>query len=93
MLWQGLAGFAADYVAKGYTSQAGDAPDASSGYTSFCARTFLQPQLQKAVRVAEKKTKGDCNLKDFILFPKVDCLPTSFRLPCRSPSSTPPLCP
>merc|ERR1712176_636627 len=44
----------------------------SSNYTTYNARTYLQPQLNKAIRQSEKKTKGDVNPKDFILFPKAD---------------------
>lgn len=43
-----------------------------SNYTTYNARTFLQPQLNKACRQDEKRSKGDVNPKDFILFPKVD---------------------
>ncbi len=41
-----------------------------SNYTTFNARTFLQPQLQKGCRSTEKRSKGDVNPKDFILFPE-----------------------
>ena len=34
------------------------------------ARTFLQPQLQKAAKSTEKASKGDKNPKDFVLFTK-----------------------
>jgi hypothetical protein len=37
-------------------------------YTTFNARTFLQPQLNKAVRRDERGAKGDHNPKDFVLF-------------------------
>lgn len=36
--------------------------------TTFNARTYLQPQLNKAVAFEERDTKGDKNPKDFILF-------------------------
>lgn len=65
---QPLADFAAAYTALGYASCWGAAPDASH-YTTFCARTFLQPQLQKACGPDELAAKGDRNPKDFILFP------------------------
>ena len=58
---QGLDGFATEYGSLGYSSSWGDDVRAV-GYTSYCARTFLQPQLQKAVRVAEKKSKGALSL-------------------------------
>jgi len=61
--------FAEAFVAKGYSSCWGDAPDPTN-HTTFNARTFLQPQLQKAARSTEKEKKGDKNPKDFLLFPK-----------------------
>lgn len=61
--------FAASFRAKGYSSSWGDVPNARSP-TTFNARTFLQPQLQKAARSDEKEAKGDKNPKDFIIFPK-----------------------
>ena len=66
---QGVAEFAQDFVAKGYSSCWGDVPDPTN-HTTFNARTFLQAQLQKAARASEKAAKGDKNPKDFILFPK-----------------------
>ena len=66
---QGVVGFGKDFVSKGYSSCWGDAPDPSN-HTTFNARTFLQPQLQKAAKSTEKASKGDKNPKDFILFPK-----------------------
>jgi len=66
---QGVVEFGQDFVSKGYSSCWGDAPDPSN-HTTFNARTFLQPQLQKAAKSTEKAGKGDKNPKDFILFPK-----------------------
>jgi len=66
---QGVTEFATAFVADGYTSCWGDAPDPNSP-TTFNARTYLQPQLQKAARTDEKESKGDKNPKDFILFPR-----------------------
>jgi len=37
-------------------------------YTTFKARTYLQPQLQKAVKSADKIKEADINPKDYILF-------------------------
>ena len=37
-------------------------------FTTFHARTHLQPQLNKAVSLDQKDIKGDKNPKDFILF-------------------------
>ena len=66
---QGVVEFWQDFVSKGYSSCWGDAPDPSN-HTTFNARTFLQPQLQKAAKSTEKASKGDKNPKDFVLFPK-----------------------
>lgn len=41
-----------------------------SRVTTFHARTYLQPQLNKATKSSELLEKGDVNLKDFILFTK-----------------------
>ena len=60
--------FIADFKAKGYASTFGEAPPAECLTTSN-ARTFLQPQLQKACKAADKASKGDFNPKDYILFP------------------------
>jgi len=37
-------------------------------YTTFNARTYLQPQLNKAAKSTELAEKGDRNPKDFVLF-------------------------
>eukprot|EP00415_Alexandrium_ostenfeldii_P002575 UN2575 len=37
-------------------------------YTTFNARTHLQPQLNKAAKSTELAEKGDRNPKDFVLF-------------------------
>jgi hypothetical protein len=66
---QGVDEFAASFRAKGYSSCWGEMPNSRSP-TTFNARTYLQPQLQKAARADEKESKGDKNPKDFILFPK-----------------------
>ena len=57
---------------------AGDAPPLAHSWTgapadwttTYCARTFLQPQLNKAVRAADAQTSPltDRNPKDFLLF-------------------------
>merc|ERR1712217_449123 len=39
-------------------------------YTTLNARTYLQPQLNKAAKSTELAEKGDRNPKDFILFTK-----------------------
>lgn len=47
----------------------GNVPNPSN-FTTFNARTFLQPQLNKAVKLAERDRYGDKNPKDFIIFYK-----------------------
>ena len=59
------------YQAHGQSSCWGDVPQANN-YTTFNARTYLQPQLNKACKSEEKRQKGDVNPKDFILFKKED---------------------
>lgn len=59
------------YVELGLTSCWGDVPQ-KSNYTTFNARTYLQPQLNKACRSSEKREKGDVNPKDFIVFKQQD---------------------
>jgi hypothetical protein len=41
----------------------GTAPNVDTMLTTFNARTFLQPQLNKAVKMSEKHLKGDVNPK------------------------------
>jgi len=67
----GVAAFAKDFASKGLASCWGEqdwANPQSECYTTFTARTFLQPQLQKACKSAKKMESGDYNPKDFILF-------------------------
>ena len=66
---QGVSEFARAFVDAGLSSCWGNAPNPASS-TTFNARTYLQPQLQKAARADEKVSKGDKNPKDFILFPR-----------------------
>lgn len=66
---QDVLDFGLDYVSHGLTSCWGDVPDPSN-YTTFNARTYLQPQLNKACKSDEKRKNGDVNPKDFILFDK-----------------------
>lgn len=51
------------FVKEGLTSCWGNSPDPKQILTTFNARTFLQPQLNKAVRMSEKESKGDVNPK------------------------------
>jgi hypothetical protein len=66
---QGVAEFATEFKTLGLTSCWGDSPDPNN-ITTFNARTYLQPQLNKAVafRDLEAPGTGDKNPKDFILF-------------------------
>lgn len=68
---QDVLEFGEAYRDHGLTSCWGDVPDAKN-YTTFNARTYLQPQLNKASKSTEKREKGDINPKDFILFAKKD---------------------
>jgi len=68
---QDVLDFARDVVSQGLTSCWGDTPNPSN-YTTYNARTYLQPQLNKACKSTEKRVKGDVNPKDFIIFPKSD---------------------
>ena len=64
-----VSDFLADVASKGYAATSGTTPM----LTSYNARTYLQPQLQKACKINEKKSKGDCNPKDFILYSASAC--------------------
>jgi hypothetical protein len=66
---QDVLDFGRDYVSHGLTSCWGDVPNPSN-YTTFNARTYLQPQLNKACKSDAKRKNGDINPKDFILFDK-----------------------
>jgi len=75
---QNLFEFADTCSRLGLASNWGDTPDKSK-ITTFNARTFLQPQLNKAVKYNEKDIKGDRNLKDFVLFTKGDFTVASYK--------------
>ena len=64
---QGMVAFAEFYTSIKLNSCYGPKPNPNN-FTTFHARTHLQPQLNKAVRLGEKDIKGDKNPKDFILF-------------------------
>jgi hypothetical protein len=66
---QDVGEFGEYFVKLGYSSCWGDVPDRTN-YSTFNARTYLQPQLNKACRSSELKACGDVNPKDFILFKK-----------------------
>lgn len=67
----GVTDFAAFYTSKNLNSCYGPTPNPFN-FTTFHARTHLQPQLNKAVSFDEKDVKGDKNPKDFILFFRED---------------------
>jgi len=64
----GYVEFISFYEEAGLGSCWGAAPDVDKMLTTFNARTYLQPQLNKAVKMSEKHLKGDVNPKDYILF-------------------------
>ncbi|GMI42334.1 hypothetical protein TrCOL_g13336 [Triparma columacea] len=64
---QGVVEFGEEFVSLGYSSNWGDKPSPTE-YTTYNARTYLQPQLNKALKNEEKRAKGDVNPKDFVLF-------------------------
>lgn len=68
---QDVTEWGAHYTQYGLTSCWGDTPNPKN-YTTYNARTYLQPQLNKACRKEGKCDKADINPKDFILFPKKD---------------------
>lgn len=68
---QDVLDYGKNFAGHGLTSCWGDAINPAN-YTTYNARTYLQPQLNKACRQSEKREKGDVNPKDFILFPKQD---------------------
>mmetsp|Transcript_51607 Transcript_51607/g.122806 ORF Transcript_51607/g.122806 Transcript_51607/m.122806 type:complete len:594 (+) Transcript_51607:118-1899(+) len=69
--YQYVMDFAKKYNSFGLTSCWGDKPNPKN-HTTFNARTYLQPQLNKAVRFKDLNAEdsGDKNPKDFILFSK-----------------------
>ena len=64
---QGMVEFAEYYTSMKLNSCYGPKPDPKN-FTTFHARTHLQPQLNKAVKLEDKDSRGDRNPKDFILF-------------------------
>jgi len=64
---QGVTDFAKFYTDLKLNSCYGPTPNPLN-FTTFHARTHLQPQLNKAVTLEEKDIKGDKNPKDFVLF-------------------------
>jgi hypothetical protein len=68
---QGVLDFATFYSSLHINSCYTQHPDIHN-YTTFHARTYLQPQLNKAITFEEKDEKGDKNLKDHILFYESD---------------------
>ena len=64
---QGMVEFAELFTSLKFNSCYGQKPNRKN-FTTFHARTHLQPQLNKAVKLEDKDSKGDKNPKDFILF-------------------------
>lgn len=68
---QGVLDFASFYTSLHLSSCYTQHPNPSN-FTTFHARTYLQPQLNKAITYEEKDQKGDKNLKDYILYFETD---------------------
>ena len=68
---QSVVDWGKHYQKYGLLSCWGDTPNPSN-HATYNARTYLQPQLNKASRSDEWKEKGDVNPKDFIVFDKSD---------------------
>jgi len=66
---QDVMGFGQAFQKHALSSCWGDLPDPKN-YTTYNARTYLQPQLNKACKSTAKRENGDVNPKDFILFDK-----------------------
>ena len=69
--YQGAQAYQAHIIDKGFASQRGATAEMDPKlYTTFNARTYLQPQLNKAVAFDERFTNVnvDRNPKDFVLF-------------------------
>ena len=64
---QGVEDFAVFYTGLNMNTCYGPKPNPRN-FTTFHARTYLQPQLNKAITFEEKDIKGDKNPKDFIMF-------------------------
>lgn len=69
--------FVEELKSMGFTSCFGDNPDTSVCKTTCCARTSLQPQLNKAVRYDDRVQHSDMNPKDNILFQSRHLAPAS----------------
>mmetsp|Transcript_111739 Transcript_111739/g.339739 ORF Transcript_111739/g.339739 Transcript_111739/m.339739 type:complete len:576 (+) Transcript_111739:94-1821(+) len=65
---QDFAGCVQRIAELGLTSCWGEEPDVRKCRTTCSARTSLQPQLNKAVRFADRVRKGGMHPKDLILF-------------------------
>lgn len=63
---QGFENFHEAFVEMGMLSCWHEGPSLDT-WTTRSARTYLQPQLQKAVGIADVAHKGDTNLKDWII--------------------------
>lgn len=64
----------------GLSSNWGNATEGN--YTSYIGRSFLQPQLQKGIPFNDLITKGDRDLKDYILFKSDQFSRTKFWKDC-----------
>jgi len=67
---QGVMDFVSRISHHNLASCWGEKPKIPKSYTTYNARTYLQPQLNKACKSTEKRECGDVNPKDFIIFAK-----------------------
>lgn len=68
---QDVLDWATHYTSFDLTSCWGDKPNPKN-YSTYNARTYIQPQLNKACPKDGECSMADINPKDFILFPKAD---------------------
>ena len=75
---QGETEFVKSFAEPGLSSGWGDVVDPTLlTPTTFNGRTYVQPQLQKAMKKSETREKGDANPKDFIIFHKAQFTPVA----------------
>jgi len=66
--WLCVEEFSAACLEKGIKTCWREGQDFGECLTTYNARTYLQPQLNKGIKSVEKLAKGDCSPKDHILF-------------------------
>jgi len=85
---QGFGGCIQHLTGLGLTTCWGSEPQASACRTTCSARTSLQPQLNKAVRYADRVSKSGKEPKDLIVFRQEQLAPVSAAVmgPSRQPN-------